>query len=92
MKWVYGHFFYFNKSDIVFIIFLANKLSIYNWFDFNRYLITCGQDGDIRIWNGIEDSDPIEKCVGNEAFAIHQKVIENKSIVILYVLRFFLNY
>lgn len=40
-----------------------------------RYLITCGQDGDIRIWNGIEDGDPIEKCVGSEAFAVYQKVI-----------------
>ncbi|XP_015373408.1 PREDICTED: WD repeat and HMG-box DNA-binding protein 1 isoform X2 [Diuraphis noxia] len=37
-----------------------------------RYLITCGQDGDIRIWDGIEDGDPIEKCVGSEAFAVHQ--------------------
>ncbi|KAL4149661.1 hypothetical protein QTP88_003553 [Uroleucon formosanum] len=38
----------------------------------DRYLITCGQDGDIRIWDGIEDGDPIEKCVGSEAFAVHQ--------------------
>ncbi|XP_050526875.1 WD repeat and HMG-box DNA-binding protein 1 [Daktulosphaira vitifoliae] len=38
-----------------------------------KYLITCGQDGDVRIWNGIEDSDPIEKCVGNQAYTIHQK-------------------
>jgi len=41
----------------------------------DRYLITCGQDGDIRIWDGIEDGDPIEKCVGSEAFAVHQSVI-----------------
>jgi len=46
-----------------------------NCFNFNSYLITCGQDGDIRIWNGIEDGDPIEKCVGSEAFAVHQKVL-----------------
>ncbi|XP_050438249.1 WD repeat and HMG-box DNA-binding protein 1 [Adelges cooleyi] len=38
-----------------------------------KYLITCGQDGDLRIWNGIEDSDPIEKCVGSQAYAVHQK-------------------
>lgn len=40
-----------------------------------RYLITCGQDGDIRIWDGIDDGDPTEKCVGSEAFAVHQSVI-----------------
>lgn len=52
-----------------FLIFLNPKC-----FNFNSYLITCGQDGDIRVWNGIEDGDPIEKCVGSEAFAVHQKV------------------
>jgi WD40 repeat protein len=55
---------FFNTSD-----------SNFHHYNFNRYLITCGQDGDIRIWDGIEDSDPIEKCVGSEVFAIHQIVI-----------------
>lgn len=27
-------------------------------------MITTGSDGDIRIWNGVDDDDPNTKCVG----------------------------
>lgn len=27
-------------------------------------MITCGTDGDIRIWSGFDDDDPIQTCVG----------------------------
>lgn len=29
-----------------------------------RRIITAGADGDIRIWNGINDDDPTSHCVG----------------------------
>lgn len=29
-----------------------------------RYVITTGSDGDIRIWNGVDDDDPNTRCVG----------------------------
>ncbi|KAL1458238.1 hypothetical protein WDU94_008400 [Cyamophila willieti] len=37
-----------------------------------RNLVTCGSEGDIRIWHGFEDDDPTEKCVGEKAFAVTQ--------------------
>lgn len=52
-------------------------------------MITCGQDGDIRIWDGIEDGDPIEKCVGSEAFAVHQSVISINYIFPLFLSNIF---
>lgn len=42
---------------------------------FISYIITCGSEGDVRIWNGIEDDDPKAVCVGEKAFAVAQKVI-----------------
>lgn len=39
-----------------------------------RFVITCGSEGDIRIWKGIDDDDPTDKCVGEKAFAVAQKV------------------
>lgn len=36
-------------------------------------MITCGIDGDIRIWAGIEDTDPESYCVGEGAFGVAQK-------------------
>lgn len=29
-----------------------------------RHVITTGSDGDIRIWNGVDDDDPNTQCVG----------------------------
>lgn len=28
------------------------------------HVITTGSDGDIRIWNGVDDDDPNTQCVG----------------------------
>jgi hypothetical protein len=38
------------------------------------YIITCGGEGDIRIWTGIEDDEASDKCVGEKAFAVCQRV------------------
>ncbi|KAG8239086.1 hypothetical protein J437_LFUL018806, partial [Ladona fulva] len=35
-----------------------------------KYMITCGSDGDARIWNGIEDDDPFSTVVGERAIAV----------------------
>nr|XP_023016671.1 WD repeat and HMG-box DNA-binding protein 1 [Leptinotarsa decemlineata] len=35
--------------------------------------ITCGADGDIRIWSCDEGEDPIHNCVGEWALCIRQK-------------------
>ncbi|KAF2895708.1 hypothetical protein ILUMI_10488 [Ignelater luminosus] len=36
-------------------------------------LITCGTDGDIRIWSGFNDDDPIQTCVGEWSLCVRQK-------------------
>ncbi|CAK1540165.1 unnamed protein product [Leptosia nina] len=35
-----------------------------------RHIITCGHDGDVRIWLDIEDDDPTSHCVGESALAV----------------------
>ncbi|XP_022130304.2 WD repeat and HMG-box DNA-binding protein 1 [Pieris rapae] len=35
-----------------------------------RHIITCGHDGDVRIWIDIEDDDPTSHCVGESATAV----------------------
>nr|CAD7586822.1 unnamed protein product [Timema genevievae] len=37
-----------------------------------KYLITGGNDGDIRLWMGLEDDDPTSHCVGERALAVKQ--------------------
>lgn len=34
------------------------------------HIITCGSDGDVRIWNGIDDDEPTSHRVGERAHAI----------------------
>lgn len=38
-----------------------------------RRLITCGTDGDIRIWSGFDDDDPVQTCVGEWSLCVCQK-------------------
>ncbi|XP_063231056.1 WD repeat and HMG-box DNA-binding protein 1 isoform X3 [Bacillus rossius redtenbacheri] len=38
-----------------------------------KYILTCGNDGDIRVWLGLEDDDPTSHCVGQNALALVQK-------------------
>lgn len=40
-----------------------------------RNIITCGADGDYRVWKGYEDDDPECIRVGDEATAITFKVL-----------------
>ncbi|XP_061709099.1 WD repeat and HMG-box DNA-binding protein 1 [Cydia pomonella] len=35
-----------------------------------QHIITCGNDGDVRIWVDIEDDDPNSHCVGESATAV----------------------
>ncbi|XP_026758868.2 WD repeat and HMG-box DNA-binding protein 1 [Galleria mellonella] len=35
-----------------------------------KNIITCGHDGDVRIWLDIEDDDPTSHCVGESALAV----------------------
>lgn len=38
-----------------------------------RRIITCGTDGDIRVWSGLSDDDPIQTCVGEWSLCVRQK-------------------
>lgn len=43
--------------------------------------MTCGSDGDFRVWAGLQDDDPTSHCVGEWALCIVFK--ENKLFVAL---------
>ncbi|KAL1505330.1 hypothetical protein ABEB36_004921 [Hypothenemus hampei] len=38
-----------------------------------EYFITCGSDGDIRVWSVKEGEDPKHTCIGEWALSIQQK-------------------
>lgn len=44
----------------------------------NRYVITTGSDGDIRIWNGVDDDDPNTRCVGE--FILYHVYYDNRIL------------
>lgn len=50
----------------------------------SSYIVTCGSEGDVRIWNGFEDEDAKTICVGQVAFCVAQKV---RAVFLLYVYR-----
>ncbi|XP_062586479.1 WD repeat and HMG-box DNA-binding protein 1-like [Saccostrea cucullata] len=38
--------------------------------DKGKYILTCGSDGDVRIWEGAEDDDAISHRTGDKAFSV----------------------
>lgn len=46
--------------------------------DSGRFMLTCGQDGDVRVWEGIDDDDAVSHKVGDKAFAL---VFRNKRFI-----------
>lgn len=40
-----------------------------------RNFITCGSEGDVRVWEDVNDTDQKDLCVGEKAWAVFQKVI-----------------
>lgn len=44
----------------------------------NRHVITTGRDGDIRIWNGVDDDDPNTRCVGE--FVLYHVFYDNRIL------------
>lgn len=41
--------------------------------DKGKYILTCGSDGDVRIWEGAEDDDAISHGTGDKAFCVTYK-------------------
>ncbi|XP_068169081.1 WD repeat and HMG-box DNA-binding protein 1 [Antennarius striatus] len=41
--------------------------------DTGRVLVTCGSDGDVRIWDGLDDDDPKFFTVGEKVFSVALK-------------------
>lgn len=44
----------------------------------HSHVITTGSDGDIRIWNGVDDDDPNTRCVGE--FVLYHVYYENRIL------------
>uniref|UniRef100_UPI0037E78FE4 WD repeat and HMG-box DNA-binding protein 1 n=1 Tax=Semicossyphus pulcher TaxID=241346 RepID=UPI0037E78FE4 len=41
--------------------------------DTGKYIVTCGNDGDVRIWEGMDDDDPKFITVGEKAYSLALK-------------------
>nr|XP_015809211.2 WD repeat and HMG-box DNA-binding protein 1 [Nothobranchius furzeri] len=41
--------------------------------DTGKYIVTCGNDGDVRIWEGLDDDDPRFITVGEKAYSLALK-------------------
>ncbi|KAM8894853.1 WD repeat and HMG-box DNA-binding protein 1 isoform 2-T2 [Spinachia spinachia] len=41
--------------------------------DSGRFLVTCGNDGDVRIWEGLDDDEPKFITVGEKAYSLALK-------------------
>lgn len=41
--------------------------------DSGRLIVTCGNDGDVRIWEGLDDDDPKFITVGEKAYSLALK-------------------
>ena len=39
-----------------------------------RVILTCGSDGDVRVWQGLDDDDPQTIDVGENSAALALKV------------------
>ncbi|XP_029354075.1 WD repeat and HMG-box DNA-binding protein 1 isoform X2 [Echeneis naucrates] len=46
--------------------------------DPGRFIVTCGNDGDVRIWEGLDDDDPKFITVGEKAYSLALK--KNKLV------------
>lgn len=44
-------------------------------------IVTCGSDGDVRIWEDLDDDDPKSINVGEKAYSCALKVLK-KTIAI----------
>lgn len=42
-----------------------------------RFMVTCGHDGDVRIWEGLDDDDPKFITVGEKVYSLALKVGDN---------------
>lgn len=40
------------------------------------FFVTCGNDGDVRIWEGLDDDDPKFITVGEKVYSLALKVGE----------------
>lgn len=45
-----------------------------NPVSFHSCIVTCGSDGDVRIWENLDDDDPKSINVGEKAYSCALKV------------------
>lgn len=43
---------------------------------FHSCIVTCGSDGDVRIWEDLDDDDPKSINVGEKAYSCALKVLK----------------
>lgn len=52
---------------------------IFYHFVLYRKIITTGSDGDVRIWQGVDDDDPNTFCVGE--FVLYHTFYDNRLLI-----------
>lgn len=60
------------RKETKFPFWQPNLNCLFHW----RTLITGGSDGDVRIYKGFEDEDPVSHQAGDFVYAVAQKVNE----------------
>ena len=59
---------------------------LFCYFFWNSYLLTCGSDGDVRIYKDFDDSDPESVRVGDNVTVLAVKVsIDWIVCVVVYI-------
>jgi chromosome transmission fidelity protein 4 len=46
----------------------------------HSYIVTCGSDGDVRMWEDLDDDDPKSVNVGEKAFSCALKVLISVAV------------
>lgn len=46
--------------------------------------MTCGSDGDVRMWEDLDDDDPKSINVGEKAFSCALKVLNSLDVTFMF--------
>lgn len=73
-------------SELFFYLIISSVYILSSNLFYISELLTCGSDGDIRVWSNLEDDDPSSFSVGEWALAINtidkQLLVSNDSLSI----------
>jgi len=54
---------------LILLVFIFNCVHL-----LRSYIISCGPDGDVRIYHGFDDDDPVSHRIGDVVYCVAYKV------------------